>query len=87
MKQFVDNMDKTEPRQSYQYGITESQFRKFDEIRVKLSEYQYSIEGLCKKTKSDINYGFKLGLLWTEISKLMFEVMELERTIEYQKDL
>ena len=87
MKEFINNMDKTEPRQSYQYGMTSAQHSQFEHFRNRLNDFTSTIHMLCNQEQPDITYGFELGRLWREISDITFEIMKLDDEIRRQSDV
>ena len=69
-----------------EYKITEKQIEVFQHIQSMVNENAENLRVLCNQERSDIEYGFELGNMYSHFKQLYVEFDNLITTI-YQQPL
>lgn len=69
-----------------EYKITEQQIEDFQHIQTMVNDNAENLRSLCNQERSDIEYGFELGNMYSHFKKLYIEMDNLITSI-YQQPL
>lgn len=67
-----------------EYKITEKQLGDFEHIQSLVNDNAETLRTLCKQERSDIEYGFELGNMYSHFKKLYIEMDNLISDIYQQ---